>query len=84
MIKDNKGLNQAQLIYMDYRNISKKFNHKILKYMEQSQKPQHDLNLLGVSKGNGAHKYEESDKDRILDFIIYEKTFNNNSGLDIY
>lgn len=34
MMENNKNLSEEQIIYREYRKDSKKFNHKILKYLD--------------------------------------------------
>lgn len=84
MMENNKNLSEEQIIYREYRKDSKKFNHKILKYLEESEKPTYDFKLLDILKNNNVYMHSKGEKDRVYDFIIYEKTFNGKSGLDIY
>lgn len=84
MIQNNQDLHSDAMIYIEYRNTSKELNHKILKYMEQSEKQNYDLQLLNLIKGNNIYMHDEGEKDKIYDLIIYEKTFNGKNGLDIY
>lgn len=70
--------------YTKYRGISRKLNGKILKYIHTTDKPRNDFKLIKVIKNNEVYLDSEVEQDYIYDFIIYEKTIENQSGLDMY
>ncbi|MGL5712388.1 MAG: hypothetical protein ACRCXT_02475 [Paraclostridium sp.] len=70
--------------YTKYRGISRKLNGKILKYIHTTEKPRNDLSLIKIIRNNEVYLDSEVEQDYIYDFIIYEKTINNQSGLDMY
>ncbi|MGL5712386.1 MAG: hypothetical protein ACRCXT_02485 [Paraclostridium sp.] len=70
--------------YSKYRNIGKYLNDDILEYLHDTQKPINDLKLLKIIKGNEIQLYTEDEQDLCYDFILYEKTLNKKSGIDIY
>ncbi|MGL4912822.1 MAG: hypothetical protein ACRC3Y_10390 [Romboutsia sp.] len=86
ILKDNKDgeLNREILEYIKYRDIGKYLNNDILKYVCDTPKFKSDLTLLNVLKTNDICAYEEDELNLYGDFILYEKTSNKKSGLDLY
>lgn len=80
----NNDFDKEVMEYSKYRNIGKHLNEDILKYLKLTQKPISDLRLLKIINGNEIQLYKEDEDDLCYDFILYEKTLNKKSGIDIY
>ncbi|CEI72133.1 MULTISPECIES: hypothetical protein [Romboutsia] len=70
--------------YREYREISKILNDKIFDYLETTQKGLNDINIMGLLKNNRVYLDKNIEFDYCHDFILYEKTLNNKSGVDLF
>ena len=81
---NNNEFNEEVIEYSKYRNIGMYLNDDILECLHDTQKPINDFKLLKIMKDNEIYLHREDEQDLCYDFILYEKTLNKKSGLDIY